>query len=119
MRASERATNGAHVRPLLNAARVRCQSRVDELTRLRLRLPGRRLFTVAAAHRLVELLHSVVCLEQLDDDAVLVDGKSAVAPMCDRWAAVQLVVLSEESMSSQVNRQLVTVCSVFRPAITW
>ena len=118
MRASERATNGAHVRPLLDAARVWCQSRVDELTPLLRRLLGRRLFTVATAHRLVELLDRAVCLEQLNHDAVLVDGKSSIAPMCERRAAIQLVVRPEESVSSQVNRQLVTVCSVFRPA-TW
>ena len=82
MRAFVRATNCADIGPLLNAARVRCQSRVDELTPLLGRLLCRRLFTVATAHRLEELLGSVVHLEQLDHDAVLVDGKSATVPPC-------------------------------------
>jgi len=77
---SKQASYRGDVRPLLDAARVPCQPRVDEPTRSGVRR-GLQLLIVGTARRFVELLGEVVCLEQLDDETVLVDGESATVPL--------------------------------------
>jgi len=112
------------VRPLLDAVRARCEQRVYELARrpaaaVRCRRVGRSLVcAIVAAHSLVERLREVRCLEQLDDEALSVDGEGATVALRGRRAAVHVVVAVrlEQSVSSQVDHRVTTV--LFQPSTT-
>jgi len=59
--------------------------------------------TVVTTDRLVKLLRLVVGLEELDYETMLIDGVSSTAALRHRRAAVQVVGVAEELMSSHVN----------------